>query len=74
MKDKQIKQNFANFDREGMKIVYEKILYNFKELDNLNREYKHRQEDHFVRAFANILQKMGNELIIAKEAFKNIDL
>lgn len=43
-------------------------------MDQLNAEYKLRQEEHFLKTFMNVLEKMGNELILAQEAYRNVDL
>lgn len=45
-----------------------------EELDQLQAEYKVRQEEHFLRTFMTVLEKMGNDLILAQEAYRNVDL
>lgn len=43
-------------------------------LDKLNEDYKSKQEDHFIHSFMNVVEKMGNDLILAQEAYRNIDI
>lgn len=45
-----------------------------EELDQLHAEYKVKQEEHFLRTFMSVLEKMGNDLILAQEAYRNVDL
>lgn len=45
-----------------------------EELDQLHAEYKVKQEEHFLRTFMTVLEKMGNDLILAQEAYRNVDL
>lgn len=54
--------------------IYKKIVERMEELDQLHAEYKVRQEEHFLRTFMTVLEKMGNDLILAQEAYRNVDL
>ncbi len=57
-----------------MSAIYEKIVEKMQILDQLNAEYKVRQEEHFLKTFMNVLEKMGSELILAQQAYRNVDL
>lgn len=61
-------------DQNYLNSIYQNILDKIGTLDKLNEDYKVRQEEHFLRTFMNVLEKMGNDLIIAQEAYRNIDI
>ena len=54
--------------------LHNNILNKISELDKLNQDYKDRLEEHFIKMFMNVLEKMGNDLILAQEAYRNIDI
>lgn len=54
--------------------IYQKILERMEVLDQLHADYKVKQEEHFLRTFMTVLEKMGNDLILAQEAYRNVDL
>ena len=54
-------------DQNYLNSIYQNILDKIGTLDKLNEDYKVRQEEHFLRTFMNVLEKMGNDLIIAQE-------
>jgi hypothetical protein len=53
-------------DQNYLNNIYQNILDRIGVLDKLNEDYKVRQEEHFLRTFMNVLEKMGNDLIIAQ--------
>lgn len=61
-------------DQNYMNTIYQKIVEKMAVLDQLNADYKVKQEEHFLKTFMNVLEKMGNDLILAQEAYKNVDL
>lgn len=61
-------------DHEALLQIHASIIQKIEEMDRLSSEFKVRQEDHFLRTFMNILEKMGNDLILAQEAYRNIDI
>lgn len=73
MKDRKSQENISS---EGAILnqifisIHDKMLV----LDKLNEDYKNRQEEHFIKSFMNVVEKMGNDLILAQEAYRNIDI
>ena len=59
-----------NYINELHASIHDRLLV----LDKLNEEYKSKQEDHFIHSFMNVVEKMGNDLILAQEAYRNIDI
>ena len=53
-------------DEKGLSELHNKILDKIAQLDKLNEQYKVKQEHHFVNMFMNVLEKMGNDLILAQ--------
>lgn len=53
--------------------IYQSLVDKINILDKLNAEYKVKQEHHFINAFMNVIEKIGNELLLAQEAYKNVD-
>ena len=61
-------------DQNYLDNMYQKILKQIKVLNGLNEQYKLQQEEHFIDIFMKVLEKMGTDLIIAHEAYRNIDI
>ena len=61
-------------DRNYINELYASIHDRLLVLDKLNEQYKSKQEDHFIHSFMNVLEKIGNDLILAQEAYRNIDI
>lgn len=61
-------------DRNYLNDLYNTIHQQIAVLDRLNEEYKTKQEQHFIQSFMNVVEKMGNDLILAQEAYRNIDI
>jgi hypothetical protein len=59
-----------NYLSELYNTIHDRILV----LDRLNEDYKTKQEEHFIKSFMNVVEKMGNDLILAQEAYRNIDI
>lgn len=43
-------------------------------LDHLNKQYKVKKEEQFLATFMNVIEKIGNQLLLAQEAYKNVDM
>jgi lactam utilization protein B len=54
--------------------IYQRIVERMEVLDQLHADYKVKQEEHFLKTFMGVLEKMGNDLIVAQEAYRNVDL
>jgi hypothetical protein len=61
-------------DRNYINELHASIHDRLAMLDRLNENYKSKQEDHFIQSFMNVVEKMGNDLILAQEAYRNIDI
>lgn len=61
-------------DRNYLNDLYTSIHERIQMLDRLNEQYKTKQEEHFIQSFMNVVEKMGNDLILAQEAYRNIDI
>jgi hypothetical protein len=59
-----------NYINELHTSIHERLVV----LDRLNEDYKTKQEDHFIQSFMNVVEKMGNDLVLAQEAYRNIDI
>jgi chromosome segregation ATPase len=62
------------FDQAALSDLHNSILGSIAELDKLNAEFKVKQEHHFLRTFMGVLERMGKDLILAQEAYRNIDI
>lgn len=61
-------------DKNYLNELYLSIHDKIQLLDKLNENFKVKQEEHFIRSFMNVVEKMGNDLILAQEAYRNIDI
>lgn len=61
-------------DQAALSQIHAHILQQIELLDKLGAEFKVKQEEHFLRTFMNILETMGNDLILAQEAYRNVDI
>jgi hypothetical protein len=61
-------------DQTVLSELHSNILDKISQLDKLNQDYRNKQEQHFIKTFMNVLEKMGNDLILAQEAYRNIDI
>ena len=59
---------------ESLEQLHGRIQEGMAELTLLTDEFKVRQEGHFLRTFMGVLERMGNDLVVAQEAYRNIDI
>lgn len=50
------------------------VMQNIDALEELNCEFKDKTEQHFLKTFLKIMDKMSNELIELQTKFANIDV
>lgn len=53
-------------DKIYLNELYLSIHDKIQLLDKLNENFKVKQEEHFIRSFMNVVEKMGNDLILAQ--------
>lgn len=73
MKSRRLIDN-EPLDTAGLSVIHNNIIDKISELDRLNEEFKLKQENHFLKTFMTVLERMGNDLLLAQEAYRNIDL
>lgn len=54
--------------------LHKTIENKISELEGLNSSFKLKQERHFLKMFMSVLERMGNDLLLAQEAYHNIDI
>lgn len=73
MKDNNTSAN-DKLEQADLAQIHSLIIQKIQVLDKLTSDFKVKQEEHFLRTFMNILETMGNDLILAQEAYRNIDI
>ena len=54
--------------------IYDSICQKMVALDQLQKQYRSKQEERFFKAFMGTVEKMGNQLMTMKEAYRKIDV
>lgn len=62
------------FEHPLLSDLHKTIESKITELEGLNSEFKLKQERHFLKMFMSVLERMGNDLLLAQEAYHNIDI
>jgi hypothetical protein len=60
--------------KQEIHAMYEDVCQKMSQHDEVTTEYKEKQEQYFLKTFTTMMEKLSDELKIAKDKYQNIDI